>query len=195
MGKRRDVNQLIRKYLAEHPGTKREKAARALDIPAATLGSHVKNLIELGEVQDGLTLTTHYRKQLFKSFIFINTTYRGKALDDLTELDYQQQLVQAIERKISKPPYNGLLFLESVEIVMGADFDIILILYAPDISPIGMFVTKYLRPHRYVKKTQTITVWPSQSVPVDEHGEDLSPKLADESDDSPSITLEDAEDE
>lgn len=127
------------------------------------MSSHVQKLKKSKVIEEGLKVSDEYSKRLFKAYIFIVTEYNGAELGKGEEVDYQQQLVQSIREKLRVEPYSLSLYLESVDIVMGADFDIILTLSALDIGPIGLFVTNFLRPHRDVQQTKTITVWPSQT--------------------------------
>ncbi|MFO0909823.1 MAG: winged helix-turn-helix domain-containing protein [Isosphaeraceae bacterium] len=148
--------------IARNPGTNQSQIARRLGTSTATISRCVERLEAAGRIHTGLGVSSEYRSQLFKSYIFINTHYQGEREQQEDEVPYQQALVHDIQEKIRLGGYAGSLFLESVEIVMGATFDIILIVSAKDIGPIGNFVTKFLRPHRDVEKTQTVTVWPSQ---------------------------------
>jgi DNA-binding Lrp family transcriptional regulator len=159
----RELDQRILTHIAQNPGVNAADVAHNLGVPATTVNKHVKNLQVQHKIVRGLNVSTEYRKQLFKSFIFINSRFSGESPEEGGERDYQQQLVQSIKNQFQRAPYAGYLFMENIEIVLGAEFDIILILLASDISPIGLFVTKFLRPHRYVEKTQTVTVWPTQS--------------------------------
>ncbi len=150
-------------YLSAHPGASTQLLAQELGKPANTVRSHVDKLIKKNVIEEGLRVRSDHRKRLFKTYIFITTEYNGDTPGKGQEIDYQQQLVQSIHEKLHIEPYSLSLYLESVDIVMGADFDIILTLSAIDIGPIGLFVTNFLRPHRDVQQTKTITVWPSQA--------------------------------
>lgn len=157
------LDDRIISYLSAHPGTYAHLLAKELGRAPTTVSNHVKKLKNEKVIEEGLRVRAEHQKRFFKTYIFIITEYNGEVPRKNQEVDYQQQLVQSIHEKLRVEPYSLSLYLESVDIVMGAEFDIILTLSAIDIGPIGLFVTNFLRPHRDVLQTKTITVWPSQA--------------------------------
>jgi hypothetical protein len=54
------------------------------------------------------------------------------------------------------------LNLISVDVVLAADFSLIVQVYSDSVHYIGRFVNGYLRTHESVTKTRTIMVWPTE---------------------------------
>jgi hypothetical protein len=168
MRRKKDLDFKTLAYISDHPGAERSEIAKHLGYPEqkahAAVDARLRRLIADGRLQEGLSVTDAWKGELIKSYVFIDTVFQddGDTARD-EEANYQQDLVDNIKRKLGTDRYRGAIFLDSVEIVMGADFDIVLILRANDVSPIGSFVTGFLRSHRYVHKTRTIMAWPWQS--------------------------------
>ena len=163
MKRDKNLDFSIAAHVSDHPGAERKDIAAKLKRVESTLNPHISRLIDEGQLREGLTVTDAWKKQQIKSYIFIETVYRDAGTVQRSEFNYQQELVQNIKDRLGAAPYRGVLFLDSIEIVMGADFDIILILLAKDVSPLGSLVTGFLRTQPYVNKTRTVLAWPSST--------------------------------
>ncbi len=161
--KGRSVDREIVDYLlSEVSAVDRDSIGAAMvDWSFSTVNKYVGEMAKAGVLQEGVSVTTQLKKSFIKSYVLIETSYGGPRQTDGVEIPYQQQLVKLIRDKIKTKHYRKILFLESVDIVLGTDFDIILILLARDPKPIGVFVTEFLKTHRDVAQTITINVNPS----------------------------------
>lgn len=126
----------------------------------STLYSCLKDMVEDNTLVHltGYTVNREVRAGQIKTYIFIETRFQeGK-----TDKNYQDRLKEDIEREIESGKYKDM-HLISVEIVLGADlFELIVVVTADALYPIGQFVKGFLREHQNVVKTRTVLVWPSQ---------------------------------
>ncbi|MDG3002703.1 hypothetical protein [Paludisphaera mucosa] len=174
-----NLSDRLLKYIRQNPGKlraaiKKKFYAEEPHPHPNTTAANLKALIGEGLVVEGFFVTDAWKKSKLKTYILITTDFRGKkvrgdwavsAEGPEGVLTYQQILVRDIQKALRSGPYREHLFLESVEIVLGAEFDIIIVVMADDVYPIGDFVTGFLRTQRDVVNTKTITVWPSKSNP------------------------------
>ncbi len=171
-----ELDDDLLRYIRQNPSKARSEIKEAFEadkgVDKNTTNNHLVELLKKKLIIEGVFVTNLWKKQKIKSYILITTNYCGEkgqgrwaGGDDgpSGRLTYQQVLVRDIRKAIEDGIYRGTLFLESVEIVLGAEFDIILILLADDVYPIGDFVTGFLRTQRDVHNTKTIMVWPSRS--------------------------------
>lgn len=156
------LDEKILTVLSHSPCTDRVDIAAAVDTPVATVNNHIAKLKKEGTLQEGLTVTPAWKKQQLKTYIFIYTQYSKSRNGGLPEMPYQQKLKLDIEKKLQETKYRNELVLENVSIVLGADFDLILVLTAKHMHSINRLVTAWLRVHPYVAKTQTIMVGPAE---------------------------------
>ena len=63
--------------------------------------------------------------------------------------------------RFSRGEHTGLNLI-SADIVMGAEFSLIVQVYSEDLHFIGRFVKGYLLTHDLVTRTRTIMVWPTE---------------------------------
>jgi hypothetical protein len=162
--KSRDLPTRILGFLAKHPFAERRTMASQLDVPASTLNFHVSRLIEQGKIRDGLC--ANIDKFLFRKFIILINTrpptgaarrHAGRrGADKERAPNYQLNLIDDIREEIDR---DDELLLESVDIVMGADWDIILMVRADDLGPVADFVVRFLRVNECVAGTRTTFVW------------------------------------
>ena len=150
------LDEKILTTILSTPCCDRATIASVVGANIATTNQHILKLKEEGKLQEGLTVTPSWKQQQLKSYIFIYTDYRREPNEKLSEIPYQQQLKEDIERKLNDKPYCDELVLESLSIVLGADFDLILVLNAKQMHSINRLVTAWLRTHPFVVKTQTI---------------------------------------
>jgi hypothetical protein len=125
-----------------------------------TIKKHLDDLKDDHKIQhqdEGYFIAQEWRGDQPKAYIFVVTQYpekkqRGK--------HYQKILVDQIQADFRKGEHLGLT-LVSAEIVMGHEYDVIVIAYGPNTN-LGTFVMDYLLTNELVAKTHTVMVWPSK---------------------------------
>lgn len=111
--------------------------------------------------KSGYLIAKEWKESQPKAYIFITTEYpKPKKLGD----QCHKRLVADIKAKFRARKFKNLT-LTSAEIIMGHEFDIILIVYGDSVTDIGFFVLDFLQGHELVKKTHTVMVWPSEYIP------------------------------
>jgi DNA-binding Lrp family transcriptional regulator len=140
--------------------------AEDLDVSVSTINRDLE-IMEEKEIlfKNKWSIGDRIKEGQFKCFIFIETEYTK----DKKEVNYQIGLVDEIRKRMKGRPYLGKLFLVSIDIVMGAKFDIILVVRSDDPHHLGMFVKSFLRTHPWVQGTQTILAWPSKGLDLLAH--------------------------
>ena len=128
---------------------------------STTVLNYINDLIrqkQVVHIKSGYTINHEWREGQLKAYVFIETVYREGEKGE----NYQIKFVGDIQRGFDEGKYPGL-HLTAVEIVMGADkFDLITVILADDVYPLGQFVTGYLRTEPNVLKTHTVLVWPKR---------------------------------
>lgn len=150
---------LVMAHLADHPDATDEALEKLLDRSERTLDRYLEEAREREWLVEGRYVTRKWRRVQVKAYIFIETRFDRSVTRQKPQLNYQEELAWDIKEELKKRPQ---LYMESMEIVLGAKFNIILVLYAASVGPIGDFVKGCLPERNFIINTQTVMVWPGQ---------------------------------
>ena len=164
------LDQIVQALFVE-PGLDRATLAEKLSMKPSTLRRNVSLLIEQNVLREGLLLTDSGRPKSDRYYIEIVTKFDHPAVPDekphaprnekpnapRINTPYQQDLRKEIRTELNKPENAEFLKLISLDIALGAAWDLMLVLYATDKKYISNFVTCFLRTHKYVLQTRTGT--------------------------------------
>jgi hypothetical protein len=143
---------------------KQESDEESLLYPITTINKHLNGLIKEGKVrhqEQGFLINQGWKATQPNAYIFIITEYpQPKRQNDQCHKKLVAEIKQAFDARRFKS-----LILVSAEIIMGYDYDIIIVVYGDSVTDIGGFVLDYLQGHQLVKKTHTVMVWPSEYEP------------------------------
>lgn len=168
MAKKSDISNRIITYIYDNQTTTIEEISKDLGVSYQAVQKHLKNLSDKKIVQRGFIVNySEINNKFYKYWISIETIYKSEREEffennDEYGKDYQERLCHEIIQKLMEPDWSHDLILISIDVVLSAQWDIILSLYAKDSRSVLKFITQYLRTHRSV--TGTSTAW---SPPVD----------------------------
>jgi hypothetical protein len=124
-----------------------------------TFKNRLDKLIERGKVkhqEQGYFIVKEWKEGQPKAFILVELAKPKKGGGN-----YQKMLVDEIRDGFRKGEHAGLNLI-SVDVVMGAEFSVIVQVYSDNLHFIGRFVKEYLLVNELVTKTRTIMVWPTE---------------------------------
>lgn len=149
-------NQIISLINADPSITRRQIEDR-LNVGYSAVQKQIKRLIDAGVIETGFRVRESRLTHRLKFWIFIETRYNSKAAapSDGLAPDYQRQLCQDITTELLRPEYADHLLFGSVQVLLGADCDVVLVLYADDARHVLRFVTRFLRTRPSVLSTAT----------------------------------------
>jgi hypothetical protein len=135
------------------------------DFNLKTITNHLKVLQggrKIKHQDAGYFIDQGWKEGQPKAYVLLVTKYpEHKKRGD----HYQKILVDQIRLSFKNGEHEGLNLL-SAEIVMGHDYDVIVVIYATNINIIGKFVMDYLLTNELVQKTHTVMVWPMDREPL-----------------------------
>jgi len=175
MPKKSDVPDRILDYLEARPAQSSQDIANGLSIPLTTVQRHLRQMETAGLVREGYVFVAPLaKKRLHRFHIYVQTEYgelKGLFLPTSGE-DPQSHIIKQIERELAQNPHcKGKVFLEAIDILMGGDYDKVIIVSAADIQPVGNFVIFVLREMKGIRWTKTATVWSPNHAQLDEEFE------------------------
>jgi DNA-binding Lrp family transcriptional regulator len=163
MPKKSDVPGQILNYLEARPARSSQEIASDLTIPLTTVQRHLRQLQADEQIREGyVSIAPSAKKRLHRFHIYVQTEYGElKGLFGPTSgQDPQSHIIKQIERELEQNPHcKGKVFLEVVDILMGGDYDMVIIVSSADIQPVGNFVIFVLRDIKGIRWTKTATVW------------------------------------
>jgi hypothetical protein len=154
----KNLSQLL-SHLADHPNATDKQLVAVLVKGDRTIDRYLKDAKDRGWLAEGRHVTRKWRRVQAKAYIFIETKFDRSVTRQKPKLNYQEEVTWDITQEIKRRPQ---LYMESMEIVLGAKFNIILVLYAATVGPIGDFVKGCLPERNFIINTQTVMVWPGQ---------------------------------
>lgn len=137
----------------------RESGNSKHKIPENTLRHHLERLQRKGKIkhqESGYLVDRNWKEDQPKAFVFIEIVRPKKRGEH-----YQKKLADELRENFLKGDYEGVNLI-GIDIVTGANYDLIAQVYSHDLHFIGKFVMDTLRAHELVTATHTIMVWPSQ---------------------------------
>lgn len=152
--------------LRHDPTASFEKQKKLLDVTSDdSVKNYHKRLIEKEwAVGHNPVLTQEARRVLDPFWLFIQTTFHGhdNGAND-ADANYQTDVAETIQGRLTDH-FAEHLILNSIDIVLGCDWDLVASLQATDIRALHLFVTGHVRTCRHVLKTSTAWGLPSHLI-------------------------------
>ncbi|HYH69589.1 MAG TPA: winged helix-turn-helix transcriptional regulator [Urbifossiella sp.] len=149
----------ILEYLASHPFKSRKDISTDTGIPLDTVHRQVRSLEESGHVREGIVVTDPFHNGFERFHIFIETQH-GELDGFPSDTSKPNSLISQIRAELARRNHESKdIVLENIDILMGGDWDVALIVRAQGIYPVGEFVTEFLRAKKNIRRTKTATVW------------------------------------
>ena len=136
-----------------------QAGAESPEVRKRTIQKRLQELCRMRKIRyqkEGYFIDSEWKEGTPKAFILIELTSVKKPKN------YQKELVEEIHKAFEDGKFSGLNLI-GIDITMGAEFSLIIQVYADDLHPIGKFVKEYLLTHEFVTKTRTIMVWPTKA--------------------------------
>lgn len=124
-----------------------------------TIRNHLERLIALGKIKHqeaGYLIDRGWKQGQPKAFILVELAVPKKRGEN-----HQTKLVAEIRDSFRLGEHGGLNLI-GVDVTMGAEFSLIIQVYADSLHYIGRFVKEYLLTNEQVTKTRTVMVWPME---------------------------------
>ena len=146
----------ILSFLNSNPSASRMQIAEALSISYQSVQKHLKILESVGSISPGFLLYPKSTESGYKFWIMIKTSPVKHSGKDTIGTDYQRELCDEIANEfyMNSDLTLGLEF-GSVDVVLGSDFDIILLVFSNHPDAVEKFITKFIRNKRSVYSTST----------------------------------------
>jgi DNA-binding Lrp family transcriptional regulator len=125
-----------------------------------TIEYHLERLVGAKQVrrqERGYHIAAGWKEGQPKAYILVMTQY---PTDKKRGNHYQKILVDQIRESFHNGEHEGVN-LVSAEIVMGHEYDVIVVIYSSSMKKIGTFVMDYLLTNKLIQKTHTVMVWPT----------------------------------
>lgn len=160
---------IILDFLMSNPFKTRKEISTSTNIPLDTVHRQVRALEKAGQVREGIVVSDPSHNGFQRFHIFIETQYgeldgfkpdRPNAEKSETDGSEPDSLIVQVRRELVRRSREDKdIALENIDILMGGDWDVALIVRARDIYPVGAFVTEFLRGKKNIRRTKTATVW------------------------------------
>lgn len=152
--------------LRHDPTASLTKQREVLDVTTDdSVRNYHKRLVEKNwAVAHNPVLTEQARRVLDPFWLFIQTTFHGYGnAGNGEDANYQVDVAETIQRRLTDHFSNDLI-LNSIDIVLGCDWDLVASLQATDIRALHLFVTSHVRTCKHVLKTSTAWGLPSHVI-------------------------------
>lgn len=123
-----------------------------------TLGKYIKDLVDTGRAVHRIVPTDDVPPSYSRFHVYIETTFQQEA-DEPVEvaLRYQEWVAEEVQRRL-REKYSKALISRGVDILLGADWDMVLTVDATDQLQLHPFITRDVRTCRHVLRTRTAWV-------------------------------------
>lgn len=154
MPRRSDLPNRIISLLKRRPETRRNEIHDVLGATYQSVQKHLKRLEDEGVLRPIMLVRPPGDARRYKFWVFIDSEFSPDASERNT--DFQAQLCDEIARElIAQNDFTQGLIYDDCQILLGADSDIVLTMYAERPEDVTRFVTRVLRSHPLVKSTST----------------------------------------
>ena len=161
MSKRDEFHERVISLIKADPTLNRRQMAARLGLEYANFVKKFTELTDKKIIQEGFLINPEYPGSDLKKFwILIETRFpfelQKPDADGPLASDYQAGLIKKIKEKLEgNNDFSQHISLCEIEIMLGADWDIILSVYARDMDKIAFFVTQFLRTQSEIARTRT----------------------------------------
>jgi len=140
--------------LKRRPDTRRNEIHSQLGATYQSVQKHLKRLEDEGVVRPVMLVRPPGDVRRYKFWVFIDSEFSPETSE--RNADFQAQLCDEIARElIAQNEFTQGLIYDDCQILLGADSDIVLTMYAERPEDVTRFVTRVLRSHPLVKSTST----------------------------------------
>ena len=154
MPKRSDLPNQIISLLKRRPDTKRNEIHENLGATYQSVQKHLKRLEDEGILRSVMLVRVPDEIRRYKFWVFIDSEFSPQTSE--RNGDFQAQLCDEIARElVAQNDFTHGLIYDDCQILLGADADIVLTMYAEKPEDVTRFVTRVLRSHPLVKSTST----------------------------------------
>jgi len=167
MKTKQETQDKIISCINKNPALTREEISILTGRSRTTVQRHLQELIEKGMVIPGFFVTPKFAEKRTTFWIFIETRYNkpednksgdnkpGKVQKEI--VNYQVALCDEIVKVLNEKDshYSGRITYVDIQILLGADFDIVLKLISNDMECVADFITQFLRTRDAIARTRT----------------------------------------
>ncbi len=154
MPKRSDLPNQIISLLKRRPDTKRHEIHSHLGASYQSVQKHLRRLEDDGTLRPVMLVRSPADVRRYKFWVFIDCEFSPQTSQ--RNADFQAQLCNDIARElITQNEFTRGLIYDDCQILLGADADIVLTMFAEKPEDVTRFVTRVLRSHPLVKSTST----------------------------------------
>ena len=148
---------------AHHPNRTIKEHSDALGVEPETVRGYYDSLVAEGLASKTEIVLTRKGMAGYQRFwVFVETTYETEKNYETEDErlnrpapDYQKVLSKAVEAKLLTKKWRDRLILRSIDVILGSDYDLVMLIDAKDHDAMHDFITRVLRTRPFVLRTST----------------------------------------